>query len=110
MTEERSTHSTPTDETSTKGDYTKDHERTFRDHAGEAIEDGRNWPGYVCIAGALGVLGMTLTAAGYGFEGWAWMGAATSVVLMAIGLTIVLLERKRVNNREGRDLTDPGGH
>ena len=91
-------------------DYTADSANTVREHAGEALEDVRNWPGYLCIGAALAALGLTLTAAGYGFGGWVLIGSVSAVVLFAAGLTIVLLERKRVNAREGRGLTDPGAH
>lgn len=33
-----------------------------------------------------------------------------TVILWAAGLTVILLERKRVKNAEGKDLTDPSGH
>jgi hypothetical protein len=92
------------------GDYTADSANTVREHAGEALEDTRNWPGYLCIGLALAALGLTLTAGAYGFGGWVWIGAIAAVALLAAGLTIVLLERKRVNAREGRDLTEPGAH
>ena len=91
-------------------DYTADSANTVREHAGEALEDVRNWPGYICIGAALAALGLTLTAGGYGFGGWVLIGSVAAIVLFAAGLTIVLLERKRVNAREGRDLTDPGAH
>ncbi|WP_415973918.1 hypothetical protein [Rhodococcus sp. 077-4] len=87
-----------------------DDERTTRGHAGEAIVDTRNWPGYICIGLALVSLGLTLTAAGYGFEGWAWMGAVLAPVLLVAGIVLVLLERRRVKAQEGKSLTDPSGH
>lgn len=87
-----------------------EHDRTSRDHAGEAIKDVRNWPGYVCMGLALGALGMTLTAAAYGFAGWMWIGSVAVLVFAAAGLAIVLIERKRVKSAEGRDLTDQSGH
>jgi hypothetical protein len=91
-------------------DYTADSSNTVREHAGEALEDVRNWPGYLCIGVGLAALGLTLTAAGYGFGGWVWIGSSAAVALFAVGFAIVLLERKRVNAREGRNLTDPGAH
>ncbi len=90
--------------------HPQDEERTFRSHAGEALTDSRNWPGYVCIGAAFAALALTLTAAGYNFEGWVMIGAPICVVLFALGLTIILLERRRVKKQEGRDLTDPAGH
>ncbi|OZC63717.1 hypothetical protein CH251_26290 [Rhodococcus sp. 06-462-5] len=88
----------------------RDDDRTTRGHAGEAIVDTRNWPGYICIGMALVSLGLTLTAAGYGFTGWVWIGAIAAPVLLVAGIALVLLERKRVKAQEGKSLTDPAGH
>ena len=55
-------------------------------------------------------LGLTLTAAGYGFTGWVWIGAIAAPLLLVAGIALVLLERKRVKAREGKSLTDPAGH
>lgn len=87
-----------------------DDDRTTRGHAGEAIVDTRNWPGYICIGLALVSLGLTLTAAGYGFSGWTWIGVVAVPVLLIAGIVLVLLERRRVKAEEGKALTDPGGH
>ena len=87
-----------------------DDDRTTRGHAGEAIVDTRNWPGYICIGLALVSLGLTLTAAGYGFSGWTWIGAVAAPILLVVGIVLVLLERRRVKAREGKSLTDPAGH
>ena len=88
----------------------RDDDRTTRGHAGEAIVDTRNWPGYICIGIALVSLGLTLTAAGYGFTGWVWIGAGAALVLLVAGIALVLLERRRVKAEEGKSLTDPAGH
>ena len=88
----------------------RDDERTFRAHAGEAIADARNWPGYFLIALGLGTMGLGLTAAGGGFEGWVMILFPATLLLWAAGLAVILLERKRVKNAEGKDLTDPSGH
>lgn len=93
-----------------ENEHPQDESRTVRSHAGEALTDSRNWPGYVCIGAAFAALALTLTAAAYGFEGWAWIAGPACVLLFAAGLTIVLLERRRVKAMEGRALTDPGGH
>ncbi|MDZ7932007.1 hypothetical protein [Rhodococcus sp. NPDC076796] len=87
-----------------------DEDRTTRGHAGEAIVDTRNWPGYICIGLALVSLGLTLTAAGYGFSGWTWIGAVAAPILLIAGIVLVLLERRRVKAQEGKSLTDPAGH
>lgn len=47
-------------------------------------------------------LGLTLTAAGYGFTGWVWIGAVAAPVLLVAGIALVLLERKRVKAKEGK--------
>ncbi|KIQ07944.1 hypothetical protein ASG56_15700 [Rhodococcus sp. Leaf7] len=88
----------------------QDFARTTRAHAGEAITDSRAWPGYILIALGLMSLGLTLTAAGGGFEGWVLIAGIACPVLLLAGLALVLLERKRVKAAEGKSLLDPGGH
>ncbi|GGG20120.1 hypothetical protein GCM10007304_37510 [Rhodococcoides trifolii] len=87
-----------------------DDSRTARAHAGEAITDARNWPGYFLVALGLAALGLALTAAGGGFEGWTMIAGVSSVVLIAAGIGLVLFQRKRVKAQEGKSLMDPGGH
>lgn len=87
-----------------------DEPRTTRTHAGETIEDTRNWPGIIMVALGLVGLALTLTAAGYGFEGWAIIGGIATVVLLLGGVAIVLAEHRRVKMREGTTLSDPRGH
>jgi hypothetical protein len=91
-------------------DHPQDDSRTVRAHAGEAITDARNYPGYILIALGLVALGLALTAAGGGFEGWSIIAGIACPVLFAVGVALVLLERKRIKNMEGKSLTDPGGH
>ena len=88
----------------------QDDAHTMRNHVGEAIADGRNWPGYILIAAGIAVLGLTLVAAGYGFEGWALIGGIACVLCLVIGTVLVLLERRRVKALEGGTLTDQEGH
>ncbi|WP_405164943.1 hypothetical protein OG203_07475 [Nocardia sp. NBC_01499] len=87
-----------------------DHTRTTRTHAGESIEDTRNWPGIILVALGLVGLGLTLTAAGYGFAGWAIIGAIATVVCVGLGVLLVVAEHRRLKNREGLKLSDPAGH
>ena len=93
-----------------ENEHPQDDARTIRAHAGEAITDSRNWPGYVLMALGLAALGLALTAAGGGFEGWVLITGIASPVLLLAGLAVVLLERKRVKASEGKSLLDPGGH
>ncbi|KQU30284.1 hypothetical protein HQ325_17420 [Rhodococcus sp. BP-349] len=88
----------------------QDFARTTRAHAGEAITDSRAWPGYFLMALGFVALGLGLTAAGGGFEGWVLVAGIACPVLLLAGLAVVLLERKRVKAAEGKSLTDPGGH
>ncbi|WP_378730975.1 hypothetical protein [Nocardia brasiliensis] len=87
-----------------------DYTRTSRSHVGESIEDTRNWPGIILVGLGLVGLGLTLTAAGYGFEGWALIGGIATVVCLVVGFAWVILEHRRVKNQEGRGLSDPAGH
>ncbi|MFI9405060.1 hypothetical protein [Nocardia sp. NPDC052316] len=87
-----------------------DYTRTSRAHVGESIEDARNWPGIILVAIGLVGLGLTLTAAGYGFEGWAIIGAIATVACMVAGVLVIVLEHRRLKNRAGLGLTDQAGH
>ncbi|MFD5178059.1 hypothetical protein ACFWM1_19785 [Nocardia sp. NPDC058379] len=87
-----------------------DDQRTTRSHAGETIEDTRNWPGLILIGLGLVMVGLALTAAGYGFAGWALIATMLCVVLLVGGIALVVLEHRRVKAAEGLELTDPRGH
>ncbi|HLS77067.1 MAG TPA: hypothetical protein VK083_09785 [Nocardia sp.] len=87
-----------------------DHARTARSHAGEGIEDGYNIPGIVMFALGIVALGLTLTAAAYGFAGWVIIGAVVCAVGLLGGSAWILLEHRRVKAREGLSLSDQAGH
>ncbi|MGV9666701.1 hypothetical protein ACWDUL_05300 [Nocardia niigatensis] len=87
-----------------------DSARTTRSHAGESMVDPRNWPGLIVFALGIVALVATLTAAGYGFGGWAIVAGVICVVCLAVGAALVVIEHGRVKHREGRKLGDPGGH
>ncbi|MFE9578095.1 hypothetical protein ACFYO1_17035 [Nocardia sp. NPDC006044] len=87
-----------------------DDARTTRSHAGEGIQDGYNIPGIVLWALGLVALGLTLTAAGYGFHGWAVIGAIVCATALVTGSAWLVLEHRRIKAKEGRALTDPAGH
>ncbi|WP_280339627.1 hypothetical protein [Nocardia neocaledoniensis] len=92
------------------GEEFPDHARTTRSHAGEALEDGYNFPGIVLCAMGIIALGLCLTATGYGFAGWATISAIATVTLAGAGIAWLLLEHRRVKAGEGLRLTDPRGH
>lgn len=81
-----------------------------REHPGEAIEDTRNWPGYGLIGVAIVTLGMTLVAAGYGFQGWAWIAGAICAFSLVLGTTLVLHEHRRVKRLDAAGVLYPFGH
>ncbi|NEW37472.1 hypothetical protein GV794_13480 [Nocardia cyriacigeorgica] len=87
-----------------------DDARTTRAHAGETMEDVRNWPGIVMCALGLVAVALTLTAAGYGYEGWAIVGGIAAAVLLLGGVGIIVLEHRRVKAARGHKLTDQQGH
>ncbi|MFI6869450.1 hypothetical protein [Nocardia sp. NPDC050406] len=70
-------------------------DRRIRHHAGEGIEDGYNVPGIVMCGLAVVALALTLTAAGYGYEGWAIIGAIGCAVLFLSGATWLWAEYRR---------------
>ncbi|WP_067798999.1 hypothetical protein [Nocardia beijingensis] len=87
-----------------------DDSRTIRAHAGESIEDARNWPGIILVAVGLVAMALTLTAAGYGFEGWAVVAGIVSGVCIIAGVLVIVAEHRRVKAREGKRLRDAAGH
>lgn len=87
-----------------------DDDRTNRSHVGEAITDGRNYPGYLLIGLGLATLGFTLVAAGYGFRGWAVIAGSVCVLSFVAGVLVFLAERRRIKRLEGEDLFDQEGH
>ncbi len=91
-------------------DVPVDEDRTNRSHVGEAITDGRNYPGYLLIGLGLAALGFTLVAAGYGFRGWAVIAGSVCALSFAVGILVVLAERRRIKRLEGEDLFDQEGH
>ncbi|MEU4311346.1 hypothetical protein [Nocardia sp. NPDC024068] len=87
-----------------------DDARTTRSHAGESIEDTRNWPGIILAALGIVLVGLTLTAAGYGFAGWAIVAGILGGVCLVAGVLIVVAEHRRIKVAEGASLREPRGH
>jgi hypothetical protein len=87
-----------------------DNSRTTRSHAGEGIEDGYNIPGIILCGLAIVALGLCLTAAGYGFQGWALVGGICAVTFAGVGAGWILFEHRRIKAKEGLRLTDQCGH
>ncbi|WP_405182219.1 hypothetical protein OG225_14835 [Nocardia sp. NBC_01377] len=87
-----------------------DHTRTTRTHAGESIEDTRNWPGIILAAVGIVAIALTLTAAGYGFAGWAVIGGIVGVVCLVGGVFLVWAEHRRVQKNEDHREFDDHGH
>ena len=96
--------------TNMSGSSPVDDEHTNRSHVGEAISDGRNYPGYLLIGLGLATLGLTLVAAGYGFRGWAVIAGSVCVISFIVGALAILMEHRRVKRLEGRELLDQKGH
>ncbi|MBF6174744.1 hypothetical protein IU476_25045 [Nocardia blacklockiae] len=84
--------------------------RTSRNHAGEGLEDGYNVPGIVLCALGIVAMALALTAAGYGFSGWAVVAGVVAAVCAVAGVAWLLLEHRRVKAKEGLALTDQRGH
>ncbi|MFD3595638.1 hypothetical protein ACFWU5_23180 [Nocardia sp. NPDC058640] len=77
-----------------------DNARTTRTHAGESIRDARNWPGLVLCAVGLVLVAATLTAAGYGFAGWAVIAGVACVLCLVVGVWLVVAEHRRVREND----------
>ncbi|MFF7940950.1 hypothetical protein ACFZC5_14650 [Nocardia gamkensis] len=87
-----------------------DDTRTNRTHAGESIEDARNWPGIILVAVGIVAMALTLTAAGYGFAGWAVIAGVVCGVCIVAGVLVIIAEHRRIKLREGKRLRDAAGH
>ncbi|WP_328402006.1 hypothetical protein [Nocardia sp. NBC_00403] len=75
-----------------------DDSRTTRTHAGESIEDTRNWPGIILFGIGIALIALTLTAAGYGFAAWAVIDGIACILRLGIGAVLVTAEHRRVEN------------
>ena len=53
-------------------------------------------PGIILIGLGLAALGLTLTAAGGGFEGWSVIGGVVTGVCFVVGVALIVLEHRRV--------------
>ncbi|WP_051027013.1 hypothetical protein [Nocardia higoensis] len=73
-----------------------DHTRTSRSHAGESIEDPMNWPGMFLVGLGIVTVGLTMTAAGYGFEGWALIGGIGIALFLVLGIGLITAEHRRM--------------
>ncbi len=87
-----------------------DESRTTRSHAGESIEVARNWPGMILTAIGVVLVALTLTAAGYGFEGWAVIAGICGGLCLVAGIAMVIAEHRRVKTGEGATLREQRGH
>jgi hypothetical protein len=69
--------------------------RPWHAHAGDLLGDNYNVPGIILCA--LGVVGLacTLTAAGYGFNGWTQVGAIATAALWIAGIGALVVEHRR---------------
>lgn len=87
-----------------------DDSRTTRSHAGESIEVARNWPGIIVTAIGIVLVALTLTAAGYGFEGWAVIAGICGGICLVAGIGMVAAAHSRVKTGEGATLREQRGH
>jgi hypothetical protein len=69
-----------------------------RPHAGESVIDTRNWVGYALAAAGVVFIVLCLVAAGYGYEGWAWISGVTGPVVFLAGIAVVLHEHRRIRS------------
>ncbi|MBP1162116.1 MULTISPECIES: hypothetical protein [unclassified Rhodococcus (in: high G+C Gram-positive bacteria)] len=86
-------------------DDIRDDARTARPHAGEAVIDTRSWVGYAVVAAGVVLMALCLVAAGYGFEGWAWISGVTGLSLFVAGVALVVLEHRRIRSAPHDPLT-----
>ncbi|MBO0856329.1 MAG: hypothetical protein J2P18_21470 [Nocardia sp.] len=79
------------------------------DYAGEGLVNEHNLPGIIMLAIAVIAVALTITAAGYGFAGWAVVAATAAVATGATGIAWLLCEHRRIRNREDIHLPDRRG-
>lgn len=84
--------------------------RAPRKHAGEGIEDTYNIPGIVLCALSFVALALALTAAGYGFGGWAIVAGVVCAVCLIGGVSWIALESRRTQSRDNWDPHERQGH
>ncbi|MGW0176352.1 hypothetical protein ACWDUM_21200 [Rhodococcus sp. NPDC003322] len=68
---------------------------TAREHAGEAVRDVRGWPGYGGVMGGVVLIALCVLAAGYGYEGWAWISGLAGAVVLILGIVAVVAVNRR---------------
>ncbi|MEV0248313.1 hypothetical protein AB0H76_17080 [Nocardia sp. NPDC050712] len=68
--------------------------------AGEFLGDSHNVPGVILCALGIVAVACALTAAGYGYEGWAIMSAIIAVALWLAGLAVLTMEHRRHGRME----------
>ncbi|QBS45348.1 hypothetical protein [Nocardia sp. CS682] len=68
----------------------------YHSKPGESLADTYNIPGIVLFLAGIVGLACTLTAAGYGFAGWAALGAGATALSFLVSVTLFLLEHERL--------------
>lgn len=81
-----------------------------RRHAGEGIEDTYNLPGFVLCGLSAVALALALTAAGYGFGGWAIVAGVVCAACLIGGVAWVVLESRRTQARDQWEPHERQGH
>ncbi|EME22087.1 hypothetical protein [Rhodococcus triatomae] len=75
-----------------------DGSNTIRPNAGEAIRNPRGWPGYGTVMLGVILVALCVLAAGYGYEGWAWISGIAGGVVLILGIVAVLAARRRTRS------------
>jgi CHASE2 domain-containing sensor protein len=68
---------------------------TIRPNAGKAIRNPRGWPGYGAVMLGVILIALCVLAAGYGYEGWAWLSGIVGAVVLVLGALAVLATQRR---------------
>ncbi|WP_054812868.1 hypothetical protein [Nocardia arizonensis] len=92
-------------------DSTRDSRRGWHAQAGDLLGDDYNVPGIVACGFGIVALACTLTAAGYGFVGWAQVGAVVTALLWLTGIGALVIEHRReqaIEREYGRRGHAPG--
>lgn len=86
-------------------------DRPWHAQAGDLLGDNYNMPGIVLCAVGVAAMACTLTAAGYGFTGWAQVGAVVTALLWILGIGALVVEHRReevIERKYGRHGHAPG--
>ncbi|MFE3099429.1 hypothetical protein [Nocardia tengchongensis] len=68
----------------------------------------RNLPGPILLAAGIVSIALTLTAAGYGEPGWSALCGLTGVLCLRFGISLTVVEQRRIEAAKAQDTACSG--